>query len=78
MRFQFKITCNLLQDPLEWSHNVSMLVSEKYISAMRRQMMFALSRMKIAPDSFLTILQGVYGTDAGTKSSLGLSSFIFH
>ncbi|CAG9531494.1 unnamed protein product [Cercopithifilaria johnstoni] len=60
----------LFKDPLEWSHNVSMLVSEKYIGAMRRQMMFALSRMKIAPDSFLAILQKTYDTDIDTKSSL--------
>uniref|UniRef100_A0A1I8ETZ4 Uncharacterized protein n=1 Tax=Wuchereria bancrofti TaxID=6293 RepID=A0A1I8ETZ4_WUCBA len=57
-------------DPLEWSHNVSMLVSEKCIGAMRRKMMFALSRMKIVPDSFLAMLQEAYGTDAETKSSL--------
>ncbi|EJW81179.1 hypothetical protein WUBG_07911 [Wuchereria bancrofti] len=60
----------LFKDPLEWSHNVSMLVSEKCIGAMRRKMMFALSRMKIVPDSFLAMLQEAYGTDAETKSSL--------
>ncbi|KAL3990190.1 RNA recognition motif family protein [Acanthocheilonema viteae] len=58
----------LFKDPLEWSHNISMLVSEKYIGAMRRQMMFALSRMKITPNSFLTILQET--SDTATKSSL--------
>lgn len=50
-----------------------MLVSEKYISAMRRQMMFALSRMKTVPDSFVHMLQEGY--DAGTKSSLGIFYF---
>ncbi|KAK6112371.1 Zinc-finger of C2H2 type family protein [Brugia pahangi] len=60
----------LFKDPLEWSHNVSILVSEKCIGAMRRKMMFALSRMKIVPDSFLAMLQEACSTDAGTKSSL--------
>uniref|UniRef100_A0A8R1XVS0 RRM domain-containing protein n=1 Tax=Onchocerca volvulus TaxID=6282 RepID=A0A8R1XVS0_ONCVO len=59
----------LFKDPLEWSHNVSMLVSEKYIAAMRHQMMFALSRMKTIPDSFLAVLHESCSTDAGTKSS---------
>lgn len=60
-----------MQDPLEWSHNISMLVSEKYIGVMRRQMMFALSRMKVVPDSFLAMLQETC-TDTGAKSSSGL------
>ncbi|KAL3990191.1 RNA recognition motif family protein [Acanthocheilonema viteae] len=64
----FKLAHLNIQDPLEWSHNISMLVSEKYIGAMRRQMMFALSRMKITPNSFLTILQET--SDTATKSSL--------
>uniref|UniRef100_A0A0R3RRH9 RRM domain-containing protein n=1 Tax=Elaeophora elaphi TaxID=1147741 RepID=A0A0R3RRH9_9BILA len=67
----------LFKDALEWSHNVSMLVSEKYISAMRRQMMFALSRMKINPDSFLAVLQETSSTDVGTKSFLGFFHFGF-
>ncbi|VDP18969.1 unnamed protein product, partial [Onchocerca flexuosa] len=65
----FKLAHLNIQDPLEWSHNVSMLVSEKYIAAMRHQMMFALSRMKTIPDSFLAALQESCSTDAGTKSS---------
>ncbi|KAK6112370.1 Zinc-finger of C2H2 type family protein [Brugia pahangi] len=66
----FKLAHLNIQDPLEWSHNVSILVSEKCIGAMRRKMMFALSRMKIVPDSFLAMLQEACSTDAGTKSSL--------
>ncbi|VDK82537.1 unnamed protein product [Litomosoides sigmodontis] len=59
----FKLAHLNIQDPLEWSHNISMLVSEKYISAMRRQMMFSLSRMKVVPDSFVAMLQDGYGAD---------------
>ncbi|MCP9257395.1 Elongator complex protein 3 [Dirofilaria immitis] len=55
-------------DPLEWSHNVSMLVSEKYIAVMRHQMMFALSRMKAIPDSFVAVLQESYNIDTGMSS----------
>lgn len=55
-----------------------MLVSEKHISAMRRQMMFSLSRMKVVPDSFLVVLQETCGIDTEAKPSLGLPfSLIF-
>ncbi|EJD76563.1 hypothetical protein LOAG_16512 [Loa loa] len=70
VRSVFKLAHLNIQDPLEWSHNVSMLVSEKYISAMRRQMMFALSRTKIVPDSFLAVLQEICDIGAAEKSSL--------
>ncbi|KAM3728788.1 Speckle targeted PIP5K1A-regulated poly(A) polymerase [Dirofilaria immitis] len=64
----FKIAHLNIQDPLEWSHNVSMLVSEKYIAVMRHQMMFALSRMKAIPDSFVAVLQESYNIDTGMSS----------
>uniref|UniRef100_A0A915PRU9 Elongator complex protein 3 n=1 Tax=Setaria digitata TaxID=48799 RepID=A0A915PRU9_9BILA len=67
---------NVQSDPLEWSHNVSMLVSDKFIATMRRRMMFALSRMKTLPDSFLAILQEPSNAESGSKSSSDCTSEI--
>lgn len=47
----------LIQDPLESSHNISQLISEKYLSEMRREMMITLSSIKEKPNCFVAALR---------------------
>uniref|UniRef100_A0A915A6U4 Speckle targeted PIP5K1A-regulated poly(A) polymerase n=1 Tax=Parascaris univalens TaxID=6257 RepID=A0A915A6U4_PARUN len=53
----FKFTTLNIQDPLELSHNISQLISEKYLSEMRRTMMITLSSIKEKPNCFVTALR---------------------
>ncbi|VDN44542.1 unnamed protein product [Gongylonema pulchrum] len=70
----FKFAHLNIQDPLELSHNVSMLISEKRISSLRRQMMFALSHLKAEPDSFVSTLQISPDNNNSATSSAASSS----
>ncbi|VDN50970.1 unnamed protein product [Dracunculus medinensis] len=53
---EFKFGVLNIQDPLELSHNISQFVSTHYISMMRREMMYALARIKLHPDSLVALL----------------------
>uniref|UniRef100_F1KZM9 U6 snRNA-specific terminal uridylyltransferase 1 n=1 Tax=Ascaris suum TaxID=6253 RepID=F1KZM9_ASCSU len=53
----FKFTTLNIQDPLESSHNISQLISEKYLSEMRREMMITLSSIKEKPNCFVAALR---------------------
>ncbi|VDN05085.1 unnamed protein product [Thelazia callipaeda] len=72
VRNTFKFAYLNIQDPLELSHNVSMLVSEKHVAMMRRQMQFALSRIKIKPDSFTALLCDIRGSESMSSSGYKL------
>ncbi|VDM41960.1 unnamed protein product [Toxocara canis] len=53
----FKFATLNVQDPLELSHNISQLVSEKYLTTMRREMMLTISRIKEKPNCFVAALR---------------------
>lgn len=67
----FKFSHLNVQDPIELSHNVAQLVSDSSISAMRREMMLAVSRIKESPNSFAAVL-GVCSSRATSSRSAEL------
>ncbi|VDK45542.1 unnamed protein product [Anisakis simplex] len=53
----FKFATLNIQDPFELSHNISNLVSEKYLTAMRREMMLTITVIKENPNNFVAALR---------------------